>query len=91
MFRIHEHLGHKLLAVRMRGVQVKFYQPSLFKWTRCFYHNKYVPSMKMLGYTKNEDYNDWVAFDEIPKHIPEYQWFMYYVAKWEKHKDEVPE
>jgi hypothetical protein len=45
----------------------------------------------MLGYTKNEDYDDWVPFEERPKHIPEYQWFTFYVAKWEKCKNEVPE
>jgi hypothetical protein len=89
MFRIHEHLGHQLLAVRRRGIQVQFYQRSLFKFNRLLSGNKYVPGLKQLGYTKNEDYNDWVPFEKTPDHIPEYQWFSYYVALWEKHKDEV--
>jgi hypothetical protein len=89
MFRIHEHLGHQLLAIRKCGIRVQFFQPSLFKMDRILIHNKYVPSLKQLGYTKNEDYNDWVPFQEIPNHIPEFQWFSYYVALWEKHKNEV--
>ena len=89
MFRIHKHKGFNLLAVRRRGVQVKFFMDSLFKWTRIYINNQYVPSMKQLGYTKNEDYNDWVPFEGLPTHIPEYQWFTYYKVMWEKHKNEV--
>lgn len=89
MFRIHEHLGHQLLAVRRRGAQVNFFQRSIFKWSRVLTGNNYVPALRQLGYTKNEDYRDWVPFQEIPNHIPEFQWFSYYVALWEKHKDEV--
>jgi hypothetical protein len=89
MFRIHEYKGFKLLAVRRRGVQVKFFMNSLFQWTRILIHNKYVPSYKQVGYTVNEDYNDWRPFEELPKHIPEDQWFTYYKVMWRKYKDEV--
>jgi hypothetical protein len=89
MFRIHEHLGHQLLAVRRRGIQVQFFQRSLFEWNRVLVGNKYVPSLTQLGYTKNEDYNDWVPYQNKPSHIPQFQWFSYYVALWEKQKNEV--
>ena len=89
MFRIHEHLGHQLLAIRRRGIQVQFFQRSLFKMNRALIHNKYVPTLNQMGYTKNEDYQDWVPFQNTPNYIPQFQWFSYYLALWEKHKDEV--
>ena len=89
MFRIHQHKGFNLLAVRRRGIQVQFFMNSLFRWTRILTHNKYVPLMSQLGYTKNEDYDDWLPFEELPKYIPEYQWLTYYKVMWEKHQNEV--
>lgn len=89
MFRIHEHLGHQLLAVRRRGMQIQFFQRSLFEWNKVLIHNKHVPPLSYIGYTKNEDYKDWVPFQEKPNYIPQHQWFSYYVALWEKHKNEV--
>ena len=61
----------------------------LFKFNRILIDDKYVPALDQLGYTKNEDYSDWVPYHDIPNHIPEFQWFSYYVALWEKHKNEV--
>ncbi len=89
MFRIHEYQDFLMLAVRKHGVPVKFYMNSLFKWTRILMRNKYVPSLKQLGYARNEDYTDWVPFNELPNHVPEFQWFTYYKVMWEKRKNEI--
>jgi hypothetical protein len=60
-----------------------------YKYTRLVNANRSRILPPQIGHKKNTDFSDWVEYSYLPEYIPEYQWFMFYKAKWEKHKDEV--
>ncbi len=89
MFRFTVFRGHNVLIIRLRGAIAMCYMNGPFKYTRLVDANRSRILPPEVGHKKHENFTDWVEYNRLPNHVPDYQWFNYYKIMWEKRKDEV--
>ncbi len=89
LFRFTVFRGHDILITRLRGAIAMCYMNGPYPYTRLIdaRRSRILPSE--VGHSKNEDFDDWVKYNSVPDHVPDYQWFKYYKAMWEKRKNEI--
>ncbi len=89
LFRFHKYKEHDILVIRERGAIAMCYMNGPWPYTRLINASRSRILPPQIGHKKNTDFDDWVEYERIPKHIPDFQWFNFYKLKYDRENNEV--